>query len=260
MLGELWRSEASVEFPWLIEGVDFSKKGETHSVSIDDVLAREDLSIDPKRWCSRVVNVQTQLRKGSHFRIGDIADVIPEVAPVKEPSGLFKYVELGSVADGLPMPQTVRGWELPSRARHAANPGDVFIGRIWSSVSTWCVIGAGDSSSMRLSNGFHRLQLKKGKEAHLVDLIAGLNTEAYRIQARAFCTGSDGLADLSDEDVLQIVLPKLEDKSARLAVQERVDALLAGRSTVAAVVEQLVEKKKLGVPDVVPRSSHVVQV
>jgi hypothetical protein len=72
--------------------------------------------------------------------------------------------------------------------------GEVFVGRIWGSVGRWFVAG-GDLTGYRVSNGFHRLRLRDGKDAMILDLVVGLNTEAYRIQARSFCTGSDGLAE-----------------------------------------------------------------
>ena len=64
-------------------------------------------------------------------------------------------------------------------------------------------------------NGFHRLRLKSGKGRYLLDLVAALNTEAYRIQARAFATGSDGLADLSEHNLLEIVLPEVTNEKTR---------------------------------------------
>lgn len=30
----------------------------------------------------------------------------------------------------------LRGWQLPMRARHTADPGDIFIGKIWNSVNS----------------------------------------------------------------------------------------------------------------------------
>jgi hypothetical protein len=102
--------------------------------------------------------------------------------------------------------------------------------------------------------------LKPGKGVYLLDLLAGLSTETYRIQARAFCTGSDGLADLSAADLCDIVLPRVGNAAARTLLQPMVDALLAGRQTVAAAVEQLVRDGKVSGPPVAPRTSHMVQV
>ena len=111
-----------------------------------------------------------------------------------------------------------------------------------------------------MTNGFHRLRFRPGKKDHLLDLVAALNTEAYRIQARAFATGSDGLADLPESALTEILIPLVTDKKTRASLKPMVDALLAGRSTIASVVSGLLEEGKLPAVDVQARSSHVVQV
>jgi type I restriction enzyme M protein len=112
---------------------------------------------------------------------------------------------------------------------------------------------------MVVTNGFYRVRLKPGKAAYLVDLVGGLNTEAYRIQARSYCTGS-GLAELPDDDLLEIVLPQITDADARATLQRVVNALLAGRTTVADVVEALTSQSSIFTAHVQPRSTHWVQV
>src|SRR5205085_2999303 len=99
-----------------------------------------------------------------------------------------------------------------------AQKGDIYVGTIWSSVGKWFVAG-GDCSSLIVTNGMHRLRLKPGKEKMLLDVVSGLNTESYRIQARAFTTGSDGLADLPEVSLKTIILPKITDKEARATIQ-----------------------------------------
>jgi hypothetical protein len=106
----------------------------------------------------------------------------------------------------------------------------------------------------------HRLRLKPGKDNLFLDLVAGLNTEAYCIQARAFTTGSDGLADLPEESLKTIILPKIADKSARTALQSYVDALLEGRSTMEKAVSDLTAAGKVPKIDVPGRKHHVVLV
>jgi type I restriction enzyme M protein len=258
--GDLWRSDVARGFPWLLAGTTRPKPdGKGWSVSIRGPLDRADLSLDPKRWCERATTVREQIRELQHFSIGDVAEIVAEVGAVPNKSALYRYVELEDVADGVISPTERRGWELPQRARHVAESGDVFVGRIWSSVSRWFVAG-GDLSHIRVSNGFHRLRLRPGKSEFLIDLVAGLNSEAYRIQARAGATGSDGLAELSDVDLSEIVLPRLLDKSARKTVREIADRLIAGRSTVQSVINVLQSEDKLPVVHLVPRRTSWVQV
>lgn len=126
-------------------------------------------------------------------------------------------------------------------------------------MNKWFVAG-GDTSSLVVSNGFHRLRMKVGKEDCLIDLVTGLNTEAYRIQARSFATGSDGLAELSVESLQDIVLPKVGDPTARQAVDSIVTALLAGRQSLGAVVRELIENNSVDTANVQPRKTNWVQV
>jgi len=139
----------------------------------------------------------------------------------------------------------MRGWQLPDRARHRAQAGDIYVGKVWSSVGKWFVAGQ-QCDDWIVTNGFHRMRLKEGMNDLLLDLIAALNT--------------DGLADLSEENLVDIVLPRVTNPTTRATLQPMVDALLAGRSTVANLVGELLAKGDLPVIDVVPRSSHVVQV
>ncbi len=259
-LREFRASDAAADVAWANVGIAVPTGARGHGISIVDVLARSDLSLDPKRWCARCVRVREEVIRHPHFKIGDVADVVDEIGHAKNPSGIYRYVEISNISDGVGMPVTMRGWELPERAKHGAAPGDLFVGGIWSSVDKWFV-ASGDCKDVRVTSGCRRLRLKKGQDAAiLLDIIAGLNTETYRIQARAFCTGSDGLADLSTENLKEIVLPRIKKPTARAALQPYVDALLAGRATVASAVAGLVAEGKLPDMSVPSRSSHMVQV
>ncbi len=260
VMSEILNSPAAGEFPWLMEGREgASKTKKGWSVSIHEVLERADLCMDAKRWCERAYSVRKQIAAMPHFRIGDVAEVLPESPPPKDKSKSYRYVELEDTSDGVISPTVRRGWEMPQRARHTATKGDIYVGRIWGSVSRWFVAG-GNLDDFWVSNGFHRLRMKKGKEDLLVDLIAGLNTEAYRIQARSFSTGSDGLAELSDLDLKEIVLPTVTDPDVRTTMQDIVDLLLEGRSTVHSVVSDFLSKGQIASSAVTPRTTNWVQV
>lgn len=244
-------------FPWAIEGRLGGGKG--WSISIGEVLNRADLSLDPKRWCERVARVRKRIEKLDHIALGDIVEVVPVVGIPGESSKVFRHVDIECTADGVALPEAKRGWQLPERAKHRADPGDIFVGKVWGSVGKWFVAGK-ECTDLVVTNGFHRLRLKAGKRSHMLDLVAALNTEAYRIQARAYCTGSDGLADLSDNNLKEIMIPVVTNKKARAALEPMVEALLEGRSTVAGVVNGLQGDGTLPQIDVAPRSSHMVQV
>ena len=186
--------------------------------------------------------------------------MIDEMGTPDDPSGVYDYVELQDASDGLATPKRLRGWELPNRARHGASSGDIFVGAVWSSVSKWFIEG-GNCGALLVSNGFIRLRAKPGHGAYLVDIVAGLVSESYLIQARALCTGSDGLAELAGSDLEDIVLPKVTDPPAREALQGIVDALLKGRATVSNIVMELQSAGQVSPePSDTRQGRHVVQV
>jgi hypothetical protein len=80
------------------------------------------------------------------------------------------------------------------------------------------------------------------------------------VQARALARGSDGLAEVTEEDLKQIVLPELLDPNVRRELQTFVDQLLAGHVTMKATVDQLTRSGRVPYPRVPPRPSHVVLV
>lgn len=260
VLMDLRTSSVNIMFPWLTSNMSIPTPASSGwSVSIREVLGRPDLSLDPKRWCERVAKVRQQIAAVPHFRLRDVAQIIPELGVPRDKSALYNYIEIQDIVDGIVTPNAKRGWQLPDRARHTAERGDIYVGNIWSSISKWFIAG-GDCTSVVVSNGFHRLRLKPGMEDHLIDILVGLNTEAYRIQARAGATGSDGLAELSETDLLEILFPRVTNPEARAIMQQLADALLAGRSTVASVVAGLASQGQIPAIQVTPRSTNWVQV
>ena len=114
---------------------------------------------------------------------------------------------------------------------------------------------------MLVSNGFTRLRPKPGYETCLIDVVAGLVSENCLIQARAPCTGSDGLAEPADDDLREILLPRVTDSTARRVLQRVVDALLEGRATVGSIVTELQSVGQVHPEPADTRNgSHVVQV
>lgn len=260
VLRDLWGSRVSEVFPWVTVGVDVpADLPRGWDVDFRQVASRSDLSLDPKRWSNRFLSARAEIEALPHFSLGEVFDFIPREPGGREASKLYKYIELQDTADGIVTPTLRRGWELPSRARHGASPGDIYVARIWSSMGKWFLAG-GDTTDTVVSDGFHRLRLKPGKEDYLIDFLVGVNTEAYRIQGRALCTGSDGLAELGESDLLEIILPRVVDADARAAMSAIADDLLHGRTTVASVVGQMLDSGKVSTASVPARSNSWVQV
>lgn len=261
VLRELWSSNVAKAFPWLVTDIELPKgKAKSGwSLSIKSVLSRADLSIDPKRWCKRAAATREHIASQPHFMLRDVVDTVPTEGTIKDREGIYYYADIDSVGGGVASPTAMRGWQLPDRAKHGVSPGDIFVGGIWSSVSKWFVASS-NMNAYRASSGFLRLRLKNPNDPKLLDLLAGLNSEAYRIQARSICTGSDGLATMSPDDLLDIVLPTIGSRTARSAIQTMVTALLEGQSTISSVVDGLVASGQILASPIESRSSHVVQV
>jgi type I restriction enzyme M protein len=254
----LRNSDAGRRFEWLA-GTAPSNGDAGHCISVRTVLADDKRCLDPKRYCAKVMSARTDIIRKKHFKLGDVVAVVPELTSqqigVRLPSDLFRYVEIQDTGPGLYSTVELRGWQLPQRARHGAEPGDVFVGAIWGSVTKWFVAGA--EEKLVVTNGFHRLRVSKGK---LVDVLTGLCSEAFAVQARAAARGSDGLAEITEDDLKLIVLPEITNRVVRTQLQTFVDQLLEGHVTMKVTVDQLTRAHDLPLPYIPPRPSHVVLV
>jgi type I restriction enzyme M protein len=153
----------------------------------------------------------------------------------------------------------MRGWELPQRAKHFVEPGDIYIGGVWGSVAKWFIADSVTKNGV-VTNGCYRLRVKKGQESRLIDLVAFLCTEAYAVQMRALSRGSDGLAEVHETDLPRVVIPLVTDSKVRSEIKTYVDALLTGRSTLVSAVGLWNEKGKVPFPATSKRPHHSVLV
>ncbi|MBU6529813.1 restriction endonuclease subunit M [Streptomyces sp. NPDC057245] len=256
-------SSAGQEFPWLVRGHEPDPADTDYgwSVSISSVVNDPHLTLDPKRLCRKFVELQDQIKEDEYFRIGDIVDVIPEKTDSSgqsirfSPAAIYRHVEIQDVEVGTYRSNAKRGWELPQRARHLAKPGDVFVGGIRNSVRKWFLAGE-ECANVVVTNGMHRLHLKDGCEEYLVDLVAGLCSEAYRVQMRALARGADGLAEIAVEDLKDVVLPRITDPDIRSDVEPFVQRLVVGASSLEEKVESLMADGALRYPNPPTRPDH----
>ncbi len=256
-------SAAAADFPWLGGGQPRAAEAEGWAVPITAVLSDADRTIDPKRHCQKVAAVRAVCSSGPHLRLGDIVAFLPERhasdgRPVRlEPARVYQYVEIQDMGFGDFNTTELRGWELPSRAKHLAEEGDFYFGSIWGSVAKWCYIGAGHSDLV-VTNGCHRCRLREGKEDLLLDLLAFANTEAWAVQLRACARGSDGLAEVTPQDAGDVIVP-LVDGAARKGLEEAVAKLREGRTSIRATVTAL-SREQGYIADCAKRPSHIVLV
>lgn len=110
-----------------------------------------------------------------------------------------------------------------------------------------------------VTNGCFRCRIKPGMEKYLPDLLAYLNSEGWGVQMRAFSRGSDGLAEICEEDAKSVIIPLLTEK-LRDDLSEYVSNLQHGTTTINTVVKQLIKGKQVSYEDPPKRPSHIVLV
>ena len=257
-------SDAATFFEWLRIGKvsDFKDAGWTSSIA--QVYGDPDLTLDPKRYSKKVAELRSNLLKENHMLLGELVDIIPErqltsgKKAVVIKSQTYQYVEIQDMGYGEYYSHELRGWELPSRARHFAEADDIFFGAIWGSVTKWCFI-AQNAENVVITNGCYRCRMKKGKEIFLPDLLTYLNSEGWAVQMRAFARGSDGLAEICISDVINIVIPILPD-SVRQEISYLVDGFKMGKNTLNAMTKLMLKEQKIKFYEPEKRPSHIVLV
>lgn len=262
-LSRIRASDAAEYFPWLTRGLPPEPAGTRPGWTIrsDDVTKDESRTLDPKRHSRKFRELRASITSHPHFRLGDVADFMVEgfssdgSRQTIEPDKIYRYVEINDAGIGTYRWQTLHGWELPSRGKNHAEPDDIYIGSIWSCVRKW-FLAAKDSDDMIVTNGFLRLRLKPEHSDLLLDVIAGLCSEAFGTQMRAFARGSDGLAEISPLDAGQVVLPYVTDPDVRSELQPFVDQLRSGFTSVEAKVTALLNEGRLPIPDPPDRPHH----
>lgn len=260
VLDDFRTSMAAEDMPWITEGVD-RPSGEGWSVNITDVTNDPDKTLDPKRHSRKYSLLVREIAKKAHFRLSDIVDVIPQAMTaagkkvILDKSQTYAYTEIQDMGYGDYRSIEMKGWELPLRGRHFAEPGDIYIGSVWGSVAKWFIADRVTQNSV-VTNGCFRLRIKPGNEERLVDLVTFLCSESYSIQMRALARGSDGLAEVHESDLKAVLVPAITDKAIRKQVVEYLHALLDGRSTLAAAVDAWSLEGTLTFPRPDRRSHH----
>lgn len=257
-------SDASNCFEWISKGRKIDPKIEGWSVKIDNVYNDPDLTLDPKRYGEKVVLLRDALMQKPHMLLGDIVDFIPEKQDIEgerisiNKSKIYQYVEIQDIGFGDYHSKDLRGWELPSRAKHFAEPNDIYIGSIWGSAIKWCYIPQGVNNVV-VTNGCFRCRVKDGMEKYTTDLLAYLNSEGWGVQMRSFARGSDGLAEICQNDAEKVIIPLLSDNT-REDLLKYVQSLQQGATSLNTVIKQLIKSKKVDYEDPKKRPSHIVLV
>ena len=108
---------------------------------------------------------------------------------------------------------------------------------------------------MVATNGFHRMRIKEEKKLFLVDIMAAMNTEVWAIQMRANARGSDGLAEVNQLDMENILVPLLDDVK-RKELKPFVEQLYSAKASFGNAVQSLLIKERGSVFDIEARPTH----
>jgi len=265
VLNDMRTSPVVAQFPWMVKGLGVPAHGSgAHGWAVDIGAVVDDpvRTLDPKRHSRKYAFLLAAIKAQSILKLTDIFDVVPQgkasagTSFKKKDDELYGYIDIDNISAGEYRVTPSRGWQLPARARHLAQPLDVFVGSIWSSVTKWCLIDKAPASNLVVTNGCHRLRLKKGMQVHLLDACVFFCSEAYATQMRALARGSDGLAEIHEDDLKHVLVPLISDPSERKALQPFVDGLLAGTGTLKGTVQEMLANAKLSLPQPAARPHH----
>jgi type I restriction enzyme M protein len=240
VLVEFLQSPAIDYFDWTIADREIGMGPQSEGIDIAEVASISDLNLDPKRYSSKYRAVRRRIEEEDCFCLGDVLELASKGRPNVVPSNLYQYVEIELIGIGEYDFTEMRGWQLPGRARLLADAGDIFIPHLWGSAGKW-FMAAGDCRKLIVTNGCTRLRLKEGRRAWLADIVMGLSSEAFSVQMRALSTGSDGLAEISDDDLMTIVLPRISSSQIRSQIEDKLGALVTGTGRFGKFAQSLVE-------------------
>ena len=260
VLDSISRSEAAEYFTWMQrDNVDVSQFG--WAVNIAKIIQDSDYTMDPKRYCLKYQTLIQRLKNNRYVRLGDLVDFIPQMrnssmSKVKiDKSESYRYVEIANMGYGDYYYNILKGWQLPSRAKHLAEAGDIYFGSVWGSVNKWCYIASVDGNPI-VTNGCFRVRLKDGMSEYLPDLLSYMSTEGWGVQLRAMARGSDGLAEVCEDDAKNVIIPVLSD-DARMKLKSNIDLITDGRTTLGAAVKELINTSEVEYFEPDLRPSHI---
>jgi type I restriction enzyme M protein len=263
VLEDMRRSPAVSHFPWLVKSVTPPSGGKLGwAVPIATVVSDPVLTLDPKRHSRKYAALMEKIKTGPHIGLTDIFEPTSQgrasagTALKIEDDHLYHYIDIDNIGAGDYKVTTMRGWQLPQRAKLQTGPLDVFVGSIWSSVTKWCLIGTNPPNNLVVTNGCHRLRIKPGMDKYLVDVCIFLCSEAYATQMRALARGSDGLAEIHEADLPQVLVPLIAAPKQKAAVQPFIDAILNGSASLKGAVQAMIVSSALSLPLPQPRPHH----
>ena len=257
ILDEYRRSAVADLYPWILNGRDSPEGAQPETTSLKHILGNPGLILDPKRFCSKYLVLRREVFMRDHFTVGQVLEKVEQKKFNRDKSAAYKYVEIENIRSGAYDYKELRGWELPGRAKLTADFRDVFIAHVWGCAGKWFVVPDGAKDGLVITNGCTRFRIRAKGESMLPDLVAGLCSELFAVQMRALATGSDGLAQVTPDDILSIVLPRIASVEETNKLSALVDELIGGSVNFCHAVRLATSSDWPSTPE---RKSHCVLV
>ncbi len=86
-----------------------------------------------------------------------------------------------------------------------------------------------------------------------------MNSEGWAVQMRSISRGSDGLAEICEDDASQVIIPTLSSK-VRASLDPTIKALQKGSTSLNSLINGLIKAKKVEYIEPSKRPSHIVLV
>jgi type I restriction enzyme M protein len=199
------------------------------SVTKSELQKDSDLVLSPRRYEDKYLEVVRKLNLEGATTLRDIgAEVsISETLSI-DPSAEYVYLDIGEVGLGsYKTENSMRGWELPGRARQTLRRNDILVARLEGSTGKFCLI-SGDQENLICTNGLFRVRILD--ERKRLTFLQFLHTREYQVQVSALSTGSI-MEDVKFDDFLNKLLIPAAIDDAKFAKMKKLTALQAELSS-----------------------------
>lgn len=176
------------------------------SMTVSALHKSENLVLSPKRFQKKYLKIVDEIGKKPHANLFSLAakvSVSDGLATKK--SNEYIYLDIGEVGWGTyQVDNTMRGWELPGRAKQSVAGGDILVARLAGSGAKFCVITS-THENLVATNGLFKIQIENEKDQLIFTHF--LYSKAFQIQMEALATGSI-MEDVKIEDFInKLIFP-----------------------------------------------------
>ena len=111
-------------------------------------------------------------------------------------SNTYEYIEIGDTFSGIYRSKSLKGWQLPGRAKMLAKKNDIFVASLSGCIGKFFMY-VNERENVIVSNGFYRVRIDDEKDR--LNFYKFLNSNSFRKQMYALKTGTI-LSTIEEED------------------------------------------------------------